>query len=63
MSFTCATYGRSGTYRIIAITHKEIMLMLRKLESRVINGCRIQIYSHISHTSNIFVDNRFPLLN
>ena len=34
--------------------------MNRKLESRVIHNCRSQICSQISHTSDTFVDIRYP---
>ena len=49
--------------RSMAITQLEILHMPRKMEILVNYGSRFQIWSQISHISNIFVDIRVPIFN
>ena len=52
VSATCAINGRSGTNLTKAIPRPEIIQMLRKLGSRVIHRCRLQICHQISQIDN-----------
>ena len=52
-----------GNVQLFIISHQKMMSMLGKLEYKVNHAYRFQIYSQISHKSNIFVDIRFPVIN
>ena len=53
---TCAINGRSGTNLTMAIPQPEIIQMIRKLGSRVIHRCGLQICNQISQiNNNLFV--------
>ena len=53
----------SGTNLTMIITPPKMLQIPRKLVSRVIQGCRFQITNQISHITNIFVNNRYPIFN
>ena len=49
------TYGTGGTNRLMIITLAKKLQMLEIFESRLIHGCRLQIYSQF-FCDDIFVN-------
>ena len=60
---TCMICGRSGTNLTMAISKTEIFQMLRKLGSRVIHKCRLQICDQISQIDNNLFVIRYTIYN
>ena len=61
VSAACAISGTSGTNLAMAVTHPEILQMLRKSDSRLIHRCRFQIRNQISHIDNTFAGIHCPI--